>query len=162
MSDKLNPSKYLILDEIEVPKNVFENWQVTLDLLAEMAGIPSALIMRVHKHEIEVFVASHSPGNVYHPGEKASLDTGLYCETVMSTQKKLLVPNALKDPNWAHNPDIPLGMIAYCGLPLTWPTGELFGTFCMLDKKRKCIYPSDTKYYGALPRQHPVGPSKPV
>jgi PAS domain S-box-containing protein len=26
-------------------------------------------------------------------------------------------------------------MISYCGLPLTWPTGEIFGTICILDKK---------------------------
>jgi hypothetical protein len=63
--------------------------QITADLLAEIAGAPAALIMRVHAHEIEVFVASHSPSNVYHPGEKAQLNTGLYCETVMSTQSKL-------------------------------------------------------------------------
>lgn len=129
------PSKYAVLDEIEVPANVLANWQTTADLLAELAGIPAALIMRVHAHEIEVFVASHSPGNVYHPGEKAPLDSGLYCETVMSSQRPLLVPNALEDPAWDHNPDITLGMISYCGLPLTWPTGELFGTLCVLDRQ---------------------------
>ena len=53
----------------------------------------------------------------------------------MSTRRELLVPNALKDPLWDKNPDIALGMISYCGLPLTWPTGEIFGTICVLDKK---------------------------
>ena len=127
--------KYPVLDELEVPESVLQNWQVTVDLLAEIANIPAALIMRVHKREIEVFMASHSLGNVYHPGEKAPLDTGLYCEMVMTTQRKLTVPNALKDPAWDHNPDIKLGMVAYCGLPLTWPTGEIFGTICVLDKR---------------------------
>jgi PAS domain S-box-containing protein len=135
MTDEAKAPKYPILDDIEVPENVMANWQITADLLTEIAGAPAALIMRVHAHEIEVFVASHNPGNVYHPGEKAQLNTGLYCETVMSTQRKLLVPNALKDPAWDHNPDIELGMISYCGLPLTWPTGEIFGTICLLDKK---------------------------
>ena len=117
MSAEAEAPKYPILDEIEVPVNVLTNWQVTIDLLAEIAGIPSALIMRVHAREIEVFVASQSPDNVYHHGEKAPLDTGLYCETVMSTRRELLVPNALKDPLWDKNPDIALGMISYCGLP---------------------------------------------
>jgi PAS domain S-box-containing protein len=53
----------------------------------------------------------------------------------MNTRKNLLVPNALKDPDWDHNPDLKLGMISYCGLPLTWPGGDLFGTFCILDDK---------------------------
>jgi PAS domain S-box-containing protein len=128
-------SKYPVLDDLQVPEDVLANWQITADLLAEIAGIPAALIMRVHESEIEVFVSSHSSGNVYHSGERAPLNLGLYCETVMSSQRKLLVPNALKDPAWEHNPDIALGMISYCGLPLTWPNGEVFGTICILDKK---------------------------
>jgi signal transduction histidine kinase len=128
-------NKYPILDNITVPKEFLQNWQITVDLLAEIAGVPSALIMRVHASEIEVFVANHMPDSVYHSGETVPLNTGLYCETVMSTQRKLLVPNALKDPNWDNNPDIKLGMISYCGLPLTWPNGEIFGTICILDQE---------------------------
>jgi len=127
--------KYAILDDFDIPDNVLSNWQTTADLLAELAGIPAALIMRVHARDIEVFVSSHSEGNAYAAGERACLDTGLYCETVMDTQQELLVPNALEDPLWDHNPDIKLDMISYCGLPLTWPTGELFGTICILDRK---------------------------
>ncbi|MEI6624698.1 MAG: diguanylate cyclase, partial [Actinomycetes bacterium] len=125
--------KYPVLDDLEVPPSFLENWQMTVDLLADIAGVSASLIMRVHEQEIEVLVSSRSKGNVYEPGERAPLDTGLYCETVMSTRRRLLVPNALKDPDWDHNPDIKLGMVSYCGLPLTLPTGELFGTICILD-----------------------------
>lgn len=135
MSDAAKPPKYPILDDIEVPEDVMANWQTTADLLAEMAGVPAALIMRLHASEIEVFVSSHNTGNVYHPGDKSPLDLGLYCETVLSSRRELLVPNAFKDQLWERNPDIEQGMISYCGLPLTWPTGELFGTICVLDKK---------------------------
>jgi transcriptional regulator with GAF, ATPase, and Fis domain len=136
---RIEAPKYPILDEIKVPEDVLANWQVTVNLLAAIAEVPAALIMRVHAREIEVFVASQSPGNVYHHGEKAPLDIGLYCETVMSTRRELLVPNALKDPDWDHNPDIKLGMVSYCGLPLTWPTGEIFGTICSLDKRENAF-----------------------
>ena len=127
--------KYPINDNIEVPGNEIENWQITVDILAKITDTPAALIMRVHNDKIEVFVSSHSSGNVYHRGEMAPLNFGLYCEKVMNTQRELLVPNALNDPLWAKNPDIALGMISYCGLPLTWPDGHLFGTICILDKK---------------------------
>ncbi len=136
MATSSNRSKYRILDELEVPEDILESWQITADLLAEIADIPAALIMRTHDREIEVFVTSRSPCNVYHTGERAYLDTGLYCETVMSTQRKLLVANALTDPAWDQNPDIKLGMISYCGLPLNWPNGETFGTICILDSKQ--------------------------
>lgn len=129
------PAKFPILDDVEVPEDVLESWQITADLLANIANIPAALIMRAHATEIEVFISSHSAGNVYHCGEMANLNTGLYCETVISTQHKLLIPNALTNPEWFQNPDIKLGMISYYGLPLNWPSGDVFGTICILDNK---------------------------
>lgn len=45
------------------------------------------------------------------------------------------MPNALIDPDWQQNPDVSLGMISYYGLPLNWPSGEVFGTICILDNK---------------------------
>jgi len=123
------------INKIILPETLLAAWQKTINLLAETVHVPAALIMRVHSSEIEVFISSQSSGNVYEQGEKGNLDTGLYCETVMNTRKELLVSNALIDPEWDHNPDIELGMISYCGLPITWPSGEIFGTICILDIK---------------------------
>src|SRR6266576_7092011 len=92
--------------------------------------------MKVEPPNIKVFVSSKSAGNSYETGELACLNTGLYCETVMKTRKLLLVPDALQDENWNANPDIKLGMIAYMGLPVTWPNGDIFGTICVLDNLR--------------------------
>lgn len=127
--------KYPIQDDIEVPQSIQDSWQAMLDTLSEVVDVPAALIMCVHGREIEVLGRSSNEDNVYKRGEKAPLDTGLYCETVMDRKGELLVPNALADPEWNHNPDIELGMISYLGLPLRWPGGELFGTICILDNK---------------------------
>jgi PAS domain S-box-containing protein len=121
---------------IAVPPRVVQNWQEIVDLLAEIVKVPAALIMKVDPPHISVFVSSKSPGNPYHPQERASLDTGLYCETVMRTRELLLVPDALADEAWRSNPDIQLGMISYLGLPILWPDGAIFGTLCVLDDKR--------------------------
>ncbi|CAN5274497.1 hypothetical protein BH11PSE9_BH11PSE9_15190 [soil metagenome] len=126
-------SEHSIHAEVDVPHELRECWQRTVDLMAETLNVPAGLIMRVHPQEIEVFVASSNPDNVYEEHERSALNTGLYCETVMSTRRELLVPNALEDPVWDHNPDLELGMISYCGLPLTWPDGRMFGTVCVLD-----------------------------
>jgi PAS domain S-box-containing protein len=123
------------LEGIEIPAGVIENWQSTVDLLSKIADVPAALIMRVHPGEIEVFVASHGPGNVYRAGERTPLDLGLHCETVMGTRHELHVPDARKDPQWDRYPGIARGMISYCGLPLAWPNGKIFGTICILDGK---------------------------
>jgi len=125
----------LLTNNIIVPENVIKNWQVTVNLLAECANTPAALIMRVHPDEIEVLLASDTVGNPYRPGEKQRLGLGLYCEKVMASRAMLLVPDALQDPEWSANPDIELGMISYCGFPLVWPNDDVFGTICVLDNK---------------------------
>ncbi len=114
---------------------IAEKWQQVLDLIASLVRVPAALIMRVERPHIKVFLSSHSAGNPYEEHEEAPLNTGLYCETVMAQRKQLLVPNALSDPNWNQNPDIKLGMISYLGLPLIWPDTHVFGTICVLDRK---------------------------
>jgi diguanylate cyclase (GGDEF)-like protein len=120
---------------IEIPLELQESWQKTVDLIAEVIQVPAALIMRTHYQDIEVFAASDSQGNPYQRGEKAALKTGLYCETVMANRERLLVRDARHDPNWDHNPDLELNMISYMGWPIVWPDGDVFGTICVLDNK---------------------------
>ncbi|WP_438001119.1 PAS domain-containing sensor histidine kinase [Sorangium sp. So ce185] len=120
---------------IDIPTDIARKWQEMTDLLAEILRVPAALIMRVEPPEIVVCVSSESKGNPYEPNERARLDTGLYCETVMKTRTPLLVPDALKDEQWESNPDAKLGMISYLGFPIAWPTGDIFGTICVLDDR---------------------------
>ena len=122
-------------DYIEVPSDALKQWQAILDHLCNVAKIPAGLIMRMSDDELEVFVRSSNPENPYTVGEKEPRKEELYCETVIETQSELLVSNALEDPNWDTNPDLELGMISYYGMPLNWPSGEVFGTICMLDQK---------------------------
>lgn len=122
------------IKELEVPANVIENWQEIVNILAKILDLPTALIMRYLDPTIEVFVSSQSEGNPYHPGDKETLfGSGLYCETVIRTQNKLLVPDALADPHWENNPDVKLNMIAYLGYPIFLPDKKPFGTLCILD-----------------------------
>ncbi|WP_299787317.1 EAL domain-containing protein [uncultured Shewanella sp.] len=123
--------------EIAVPEDMFNSWQQTLDLISEIVDTPAVLIMRIHKddNKMEVFASSRSIGNPYRRHDKDSLGHGLYCETVIAQNSELHIPNALKDRDWDNNPDLKLGMIAYCGLPLLWPDNTPFGTICMLDNK---------------------------
>ena len=120
---------------IQVPAQIVEKWQEIIDLLAAVLHVPSALIMKVEHPNIRVFVRSESEGNPYERDERACLNTGLYCETVMKTRQLLLVPDALADQEWNANPDIKLGMISYMGVPVAWPNGDIFGTICVLDSK---------------------------
>ncbi|MEX0321172.1 MAG: GAF domain-containing protein [Puniceicoccaceae bacterium] len=122
--------------EINISEDTLVVWQSLLDLLASKFIIPAALIMKVEMPHIKVFLSSNSEGNPYEAGDKECLiDSGLYCERVINTKSKLVIPNALTDPEWNTNPDIKLGMISYLGFPLILPNGEVFGTICILDSK---------------------------
>ncbi|MDI1452053.1 GAF domain-containing sensor histidine kinase [Polyangium sp. 6x1] len=112
-----------------------QKWQGVVDIVAGIVQVPASLIMKVELPDVAVLVASESKGNPYERGEKAALGTGLYCETVMSTRQRLLVPDARVDEKWKCNPDIKLGMVSYLGFPIAWPSGDIFGTICVLDSK---------------------------
>jgi len=130
-------------DKLDIPDEIIIKWQRVVDLMAKTVGVPAGLIMRVDPPQIEVFLSSSTEGNPYTKGEREDLHTGLYCETVMNQRSPLLVPDALKDPDWDKNPDIELGMVYYLGFPLHWPNGEIFGTICVLDNKHN---PDATNY----------------
>ncbi|EGQ7821945.1 GGDEF and EAL domain-containing protein [Vibrio parahaemolyticus] len=121
--------------DYEIPESMQRSWQDIVNLLAKIADVPTTLIMRVHQNHIEVNTSSDTQGNPYKAGDKEDLGHGLYCEHVIETKSQLVVPDALADEKWSNNPDIKLGMLSYCGLPLFWPNGETFGTICMLDSK---------------------------
>ncbi|MBF0413517.1 MAG: GAF domain-containing protein [Desulfamplus sp.] len=126
-----------------VPESIFKNWQEIVDIMAEMLDVPAGLIMRLNDPYIEVFASSNSKGNPYHPGDKDHfLGSGLYCETVIKTNDKLLVPDALSDEQWKNNPDVKLNMISYLGFPILLPNKQPFGTICVLDKKVNSYSPT--------------------
>ncbi len=122
--------------KLNIPADTAQQWQDSLDLIVDLAGIPVGLIMRVVEEDIEVFLASHQAGNPYHPGDRERLaNSGLYCEAVIKTGKPLLVADALAVPQWRDNPDVKLGMISYLGFPILLPDWTPFGTICVLDRK---------------------------
>ncbi len=122
--------------EPPIPDPILEKWQKIVNLMAEMLDVPAGLIMRILGEDIHVFVSSSTEGNPYHPGDSEHFwGSGLYCETVVTKNHELLVPNALFDEAWRNNPDLKLNMISYLGYPIRWPDGKPFGTICVLDCK---------------------------
>lgn len=113
-----------------------KKFQSVVDLMASLMNVPAGLIMRIQGEFIEVIASSNTLENPYKVGYKEELfDSGLYCETVIKSNSMLLVPNALNDEVWKNNPDVGLGMISYLGLPINLPSGDSFGTICVLNNK---------------------------
>ena len=118
-----------------IPEVMLAKWQRVVDILARLLDVPAGLIMKRAPPEHRVFISSRSQGNPYVVDDTFTLDTGLYCDTVMRDRRLLLVRDAVKDPAWDRNPDLKHGMVFYLGLPLAWPDGSIFGTICVLDEK---------------------------
>ena len=120
----------------EIKESIGLRWQNWLDLIAKIAKIPTALIMKLNEDTIEVFTSSNTEGNPYKAGQREKLNQGLFCETVIGKQQGLMVPDATKSTVWnVNNPDLDLNMVSYLGFPVNWPNGEVFGTICILDNK---------------------------
>jgi len=132
----LNLDSIASADQLQIPEETIAEWQGLVDSMAELAGIPAGLIMRLTEEDIEVFVSSRTDGNPYEPGDREHLEaSGLYCETAIKSRQKLHVPDALADPEWENNPDVRLNMISYLGYPIMLPGDVPFGTLCILDNR---------------------------
>lgn len=117
-------------------EELVDSWNKTLSLMAKLADVPVALVMRLSGNEISVFSRNASPVNPYELGDSEVFeDSGLYCEYVINNNKMLLVEDALSDPDWATNPDVKLNMISYLGMPVVDADDKPFGTVCILDSK---------------------------
>jgi diguanylate cyclase (GGDEF)-like protein len=117
----------------DVSDLILKQWQEMVDSLAKIMDVPAALIMRINHDKIEVFRTSNSDNNPYKLLDNEKFfDSGLYCERVIRTGKKLYVPDAIKDNEWKDNPDVALDMISYLGFPINHEDSTPFGTLCVL------------------------------
>ncbi|WP_019027629.1 GAF domain-containing sensor histidine kinase [Colwellia piezophila] len=120
----------------QIYQQLIDSWNKTLAVVAKLAEVPVALVMRVEQDKISVFSKNDHSENPYNIGDSDILNSsGLYCEHVIKSQQQLHIPNALIDEKWQNNPDIKLNMVAYLGLPIVDGDGCPFGTICILDNK---------------------------
>ena len=122
-------------DKPEIPVSIQEKWQRIIDLVARIMSVPTGLITKLTKENLEIFIASKSEGNPYKKDDKDTLGIGMFCETVAGRRHKVLVQDTGESDYWLNNPHAGLGMKSYLGVPIQWEDGELFGTFCMLDSR---------------------------
>ena len=120
----------------EIPPETLAEWQRVVDLTARLARVPASLIMRTERPTHTVLVSSRTEGNPYDVGREYDLHAVLYCQGVFDNDGELVVEDATRDPVWAANEDLADGMRFYIGYPLKWPSGEVFGTICVLDRER--------------------------
>jgi c-di-GMP phosphodiesterase len=120
----------------EISELTVAKWQRMVDLIADLAKVPASLIMNTTGAHHAVYVANRSDAHPYTVGQAFDLNEKLYCFGVLQNDGELCVEDALCDPRWHDNQDLDHGMTFYIGLPVKWPDGTVFGTICVLDRRR--------------------------
>ncbi|WP_420546893.1 diguanylate cyclase [Curvivirga sp.] len=123
-------------DQILVPSYILKRWQRITTLIAKSLNVPACFVVREIDNHLKVVSGSEN-GAQEEIGYADPLGQGSYCETVISENVSLLVPDAEQDPKWCNNPDyLNDGLRGYYGLPVHWPDGSAFGTFCVFSDER--------------------------
>lgn len=125
--------------------NILSKWQEKIDLLEDLLNVSAILIMKLHPHELEVFVRSRNENNPYLIGDRGELNIGSYCDSVVASNAKVYIEDASKDDLWKHKTECNSGMYCYLGLPIFYPNEELFGTLCVLNQESRDFDDLDQK-----------------
>jgi len=115
---------------LNIDDSVNTKWKGMLDLISEITESPAAFVIRSNAQE--VILKSCGKIGMEDIVNGLMADAVEYCRKVIETQKRLIVSNSLKDDAWKH---LPSGLSSFMGFPIFWPTGEIFGVICILDKK---------------------------
>jgi len=119
---------------IEIPEPMFRGWQQTVELIAGIMNLPAALIMRVHHNDVRIFSSSETVSSTS-PLLSDSKQLSCYSAQVIYNRTELLIEDATLDSTWTFDHNVSADIMAYYGLPLTWPNDQAFGTLCVLDTK---------------------------
>ncbi|AQS38137.1 diguanylate cyclase (GGDEF) domain-containing protein [Shewanella psychrophila] len=114
-----------------------EKWQKTVNLLAKLFDAPAGFLVQHTSSGFQVTIASEQASNPYPAGVVIEPEVNIFCRKIVETGEELYVSNAPIDPCWDTNPEVHNdGFTSYLGVPVFWPNGKGFGTFCVMDYKQ--------------------------
>ncbi len=122
--------------KLRIPDIAIVKWRNIADLLAKLAGVPAATINIIEEDSVRV-IGQKSRDSAAGDGDHISLQKGLkvYCAAVIESREKLIVPDAGKSAFWKDSEGAKAGYLAYAGVPIFQPDGEIFGSVCIFDTK---------------------------
>lgn len=124
-------------NKLKIPAIAVLKWRNIADLLAQLAGVSTATINIVEEDTIRVIAPVHGPDQPAEPDDIIKLKPGLkiYCAAVIESREKLMIADATKSDFWKDSEGARAGYIAYAGVPIFQPNGDIFGSICIFDRK---------------------------
>lgn len=120
-----------------IPDIAVLKWRNIADLLAQVAGVPMATINILEEGRLRVISGSH--GKELREGDDSYVEmlpgAKIYCAAVVQAREKLVIPDAMKSDFWKESEGAKKGFVAYAGVPIFNPDGEIFGSVCLFDRK---------------------------
>jgi GAF domain-containing protein len=125
------------IHKLRIPEIALLRWRSIADLLAQVANVPAATINIMEEDTLRVIGASTGPDKPFSENETVKVKPGmrLYCSAVIQAREKLIVPDATKSDFWKDSEGAKAGFIAYAGVPVMQPDGDIFGSICLFDRK---------------------------
>ncbi len=124
--------------KMRIPEIAVLKWKNIADLLAQVAGVPAATINMVEEGAIRVIGVSTGPDRPFQQG--ARIDPAgtekIYCAAVIQARERLIISDASASDFWKDSPGAKAGYIAYAGVPIFYPDGDIFGSICLFDRKQ--------------------------
>lgn len=121
---------------LQLPKEMLAGWQSASEILATVLKVPVGLLTRLRGKNLEILVASRAAEEDFQAGQEVDLlGSGSFAEEVIRIRGLLKVSNARKSKRWAGSSSAADGFLAYLGLPLFLPGGQVFGTISVMDRR---------------------------
>ncbi len=137
----LDPKTFLLDKPNELIS--LDKWQKTVNLLAKVFHAPAGFLVQYTPDGFQVTIASQQSSNPYAAGIIIEPAANIFCRRIVETGEPLYVANAPIDPCWDTNPEVHNdGFTSYLGVPVFWPDGTPFGTFCVMDYDQTEYEPS--------------------
>lgn len=124
-------------EKIRIPDIAVLKWRNIADLLAEVAGVPAATINIAEEDSIRIIGSGRPEAAPFDKDSVVKVKPGqrYYFSAVMQTREKLVIPDATQSDFWKDSDTLKSGFVAYAGVPVFQPDGELFGCLSLLDRK---------------------------
>lgn len=121
---------------LEEPNIDFEKWQVLVNMMAEIYGASSGLVVQLRNETFNVVAASDNDDNFLEVNSSWPWEMKSFCRRIMETKNLLYVNDAKHSEEWCAAPPVCDGPVrSYLGYPLFWPDDSLFGSICVIDTK---------------------------
>ncbi len=123
--------------KLRIPAIALMKWRNIADLLAEVAAVPAATINMLEEEDMRVIGVSQGPDRPFEQDTLIKLKGGgkIYFAAVIQAREKLIVPDARQSDFWKTSDGAKAGYIAYAGVPVFYPDGDIFGSICLFDRK---------------------------